>query len=140
MKPFEYYLNGRDVKKDSPNIELAKALIKDMRERIEKASKLEINFFSKMVFENVYDAIRDFCDALLATDGFKSYSHQASIAYLAKYKFDNPTLEALDQSRAKRNDSKYYGYAVPPEDAQQILTLYKNIKNKINQILQEKGI
>ena len=85
MKPFEYYLNGTDVKKITPDEELAKSLIKDMHERIDKISKLDIKIFSKIIFENMYDALRDFCDAVLAIDGYKSYSHKASIAYLVKY-------------------------------------------------------
>lgn len=140
MKQFEYYLNGTDVKKISPDPELAKSLIKDMLERIDKISKLDLKVFSKIIFENTYDALRDFCDALLSIDGLKSYSHKASIAYLAKYKFDSPTLEALDQFRAKRNDSKYYGYAIPPEDTEEITAYYKKIKNKIYAILKEKKL
>jgi hypothetical protein len=99
MKPFEYFLETGDVKKSSVDLELAKSLVKDMQERIEKSLLLDEKTFAKLIFENVYDALRDFCDAILAANGFKSYSHQGSIAYLTKETFDVVSIEELEQFR-----------------------------------------
>lgn len=137
MMPFDYFLKIKEVRKSSSNLELAKALVKDMKERIGKASLLDINGFAKIVFENFYDGLKDFCDALLSLDGFKSYSHQASISYLLKKGFDISIIEELDQFRYKRNGSKYYGEIIEPKDAQQIKDFYNKIKNKIEIILDE---
>jgi len=81
--------------------------------------------------------LRDFCDALLALDGFKSYSHQASISYLLEKGFDVSITEELDQFRYKRNGSKYYGEEIIPKDAQQIKEFYNRIKTKINTIIKK---
>jgi hypothetical protein len=137
MMPFDYFLKNKEVKKTSPNLELAKSLIKDMNERISKANMLDTNMFAKIVFENIYDGLRDFCDALLALDGFKSYSHQASISYLLKKGFDVSVVEELDQLRYKRNGSKYYGEVIDFKDAQQIKEFYNRIKVKIKLIIGE---
>jgi hypothetical protein len=137
MKPFEYFLNQSDVKKCSPDKELAKSLIKDMSERIEKSLLLDTEVFSKLIFENIYDALRDFCDAILALRGFKSYSHQASIAYLEKENFDFPTIQELDKIRYKRNSSKYYGESISKKDAEEIKEFYLKLKKKINNIIKK---
>ena len=140
MMPFEYFLEINEVKKCQKNIELAKSLIKDMNERIEKSRMLDIKVFSKMIFENIYDSLRDFCDALLAFDGYKSYSHQASIAYLQKYGFDISVIDEFDKHRYKRNGSKYYGQKILEEDAVKIKDFYLMLKEKIIKLINNKKI
>ena len=137
MTSFDYFLSEGNVKKISPDLELSKSLIKDMKERINKASLLDINIFPKMIFENVYDGLRDFCDAVLALNGFKSYSHQASIYYLLKKGLDISTVKELDQFRYKRNSSKYYGVSISVKEAKEIKKFYKRIKSKIDEILKK---
>ncbi len=138
MMPFEYFLKTNEVKKCFPDKELAKSLVKDMSDRIKKSLMLDMAVFSKIIFENIYDGLRDFCDALLALAGFKSYSHKASIAYLAKKDFDVSIIEEFDQLRYKRNSSKYYGQLISEEDAKQIKRFYLRIKDKIDRILKIK--
>ena len=82
MKPFKRFLNGQDVKTASVNKVLAKALIDDMKTRIKENWDLDEEKKPKTIFENIYEAIRCFCDALLANEGYKSYSHEASISFL----------------------------------------------------------
>jgi hypothetical protein len=135
MMQFEYFLKTKEVKKCSPNLELAKSLIKDMKERIEKSLLLDSKTFAKFIFENIYDGLRDFCDALLALNGFKSYSHQASISYLLKEGFDITLIEEFDQFRYKRNGSKYYGQTITSIDSEQIKKFYLRIKDKIDNII-----
>lgn len=140
MMPFEYFIETKEVKKTASDKELAKSLIKDMNDRIEKSLILDIETFYKFAFENIYDGIRDFCDALLAFAGFKSYSHQASISYLYKEGFDVSIIEELDQYRYKRNSSKYYGEPLSVDDALQIKAFYFKIKDKINKKIKEKTL
>ena len=140
MMPFEYFLQKKDIRKIPPDKELAKSLTNDMKERIEKSLILDINNFSKFIFENIYDALRGFWDILLATKGFKSYSHQASISFLTKEDFDIPTIEELDKFRFKRNSSKYYGQIITPEDAKQIKEFYLKNKDKFNKIIKREKL
>lgn len=55
MNDFEFYLNEGDVKKRRADIELAKSLLKDARDRFEKMPELDMENFAKIIFENVYD-------------------------------------------------------------------------------------
>jgi hypothetical protein len=138
MMPFEYFLQNNEVKKASVDVNLAKSLVKDMKERIEKSLLLDPKIFAKMIFENIYDALRDFCDALLSINGYKSYSHQASISFLIKENFDVSMINELDQFRYKRNGSKYYGESIYPEDSEKIKEFYLINKNKFEKIIKKK--
>ncbi|MBS3132079.1 hypothetical protein J4212_06610 [Candidatus Woesearchaeota archaeon] len=80
MNDFSFYLQEGKVKRQSPDRELASSLLADAKGRMAMISKLDTKVFAKIIFENVYDAIREILDALLAADGYKSYSHEASIA------------------------------------------------------------
>lgn len=140
MKPFEYFIETGEVRKKEPNTPLARSLVLDMQERIKDALELDAGKFPKMVFESFYDALRDFCDVILAMEGYKSYSHEASIAYLSKKGFDIVFISELDQFRYKRNGSKYYGVKVSVEDAKAIINLYERNKAKIYNVMKDKGL
>ncbi len=140
MDNFESFLIKKEVRKDLPNLALAKSLIKDMEQRIEKSMKLDINDFSKIIFENFYDALQDFSNAILAIDGFKSYSHIASITYLSKYNFNDSEINIFDKFRLRRHASKYYGVDISKEEAEEIIEFYNKIKLKIGKILKEKRL
>lgn len=135
MKEFDYYLQKGDTRKVSKDIELAKSLKKDLLERAEKAIKLNTKEYSKMIFENIYDSLREFCDFLLAVDGYKSYSHEASISYLKKYGFNDTEIMTIDMFRYKRNGSKYYGKEITKEDAEDIKSFYLGMLSKIKKMM-----
>ena len=137
MKEFGYYLQTSDVKRCTKNIALAKSLVIDMKTRLSENWDEDINKKPKTIFENVYDSLRDFCDALLALEGFKSYSHEASIAFLLKKGFDIATVSKFDNLRYMRNGSKYYGRQITPEDAKNIKDFYNQLKEKIDNIVKQ---
>ncbi|MCA9487899.1 MAG: hypothetical protein KC516_02970 [Nanoarchaeota archaeon] len=139
MKPFEYYIKTKEVRKISKDIELAKSLIKDMQSRIKDSTELPKKF-KKLIFENYYDALRNFCDALLAKDGYKSYSHQASIIYLSKYNFSFIEIQKIEDFRYLRNSSKYYGKPIEDKDLREIKKTYQQLKEKINKIIKKSDL
>ena len=138
MNEFELYLKEGKVKRKTPDFELSKSLINGSKTRLEKIKKLEIKEFSKIIFENAYDAIRDALDALLAADGYKSYSHEASIIYLKKHAFEDSTLNELDNFRYLRNSSKYYGKDISEDDAAGILDFCRKYIGNIILISEKK--
>jgi len=140
MKPFEYYLEEGSVRKAEKNIVVAKALIDDMKIRLKENWNEDIQKKPKTIFENIYDALRDFCDSLLSKDGFKSYSHEASIQYLSKYNFSIAEISELDNYRYIRNGSKYYGRIIYSEDVLEIKAFYNRIKDKIKKLVQESNL
>ena len=140
MESFEYYLKNKLVREVSVNQQRAVALVSDAFERIEDIDQINIEKLPKLAFEHIYDALRDLCDAILIAEGYKSYSHEASIAYLSKKGFGVDTLIQLDKFRFKRNGSKYYGQKIKIEDASMILNFYKLNEIKFRQIFKELNI
>ena len=135
MEPFEFYLKKELVKKISSNKFRARFLIKDIEIRLKFLKQININKFPKIYFEHLYDIIRDYCDAILFIDGFKSFSHEASISYLLKKGFDFANVKRLDFFRYKRNGSKYYGEPISVGEAKNINEFYLKIENKLKNIL-----
>jgi len=135
MESFESFLLRKIVRKVTPNKERIRKLIRDGEKRIIDINSLDINKLPKLVFENMYDAIRDFIFSILLSDGFNTSSHEAPIAYLSKKGFDVYVIDRLDKFRYKRNGSKYYGEEVSVEEAKDIKTFYLEIKDKLHKIL-----
>ena len=137
MEEFESFIKRKIVKKSFSDIERAKKLVKDGRSRLIDVELLNLNKMPKFVFENTYDAIRDFLLAILIKDGYKTSSHEALISYLLKKDFDVYSVGRLDQFRYKRNGSKYYGEGVSIQEAEDIVLFYKQIKSKIDKLIKE---
>lgn len=140
MKPFEYFIQLKEVNKISPDFELAKSLLSEVETRIEIALEMKLDEKkARIIFELLYDSIRELTDTILAIDGFKSYSHEANISYLNKFKeFETIELMELDRFRKIRNSSKYYGKPAQLEDAIEIKRVFPKIKEKFMNIINSK--
>jgi hypothetical protein len=134
MKHFEEFINTEDVRRTTRDAGLARSLRKDAEERVELILQLELTEKSAtLIFEQVYEALRECIDALLALQGYKSYSHVASIAFLQNHPaFMEAEINKLDNAREKRNLAKYYAKPVPPSETKEIITLYRELKPKLD--------
>ncbi|PIN71626.1 hypothetical protein CO153_02960 [Candidatus Pacearchaeota archaeon CG_4_9_14_3_um_filter_30_11] len=138
MKKFEFYLNEKVVKKVSSDPSLANFLLADAKERFSQSIKLKLKEFNKIIFENVYDSLRNILDALLAINGFKSYSHEASIAFLQKFNIEESIILELDNFRYQRNSSKYYGKNISLESTTEIINFYNKYSEKLIKLCKKK--
>jgi len=84
VKEFEFFLKKGNVKKQSPDRNLSLSTFNESLDRINMAKNILKKEKSKYVLENAYEAMREAADAVLYLDGFKSFSHEASIIYLLK--------------------------------------------------------
>lgn len=135
VKEFEFFLKKGDVKRQSPDKNLSKATFKESLERLQLAELLWNKVKAKYVLENAYESMREAADAILYQEGYKSYSHEASIVYLLKKGFSDSEITELDRFRKIRNGIKYYGSDCEEEDANSALKLAKTITNKAKKIL-----
>lgn len=119
MKPFEYYLRENQVKKQPIDKNLAKSLVEQALRRLDYVNKIEINESNRdFVLEDYYEAMRTLADAVLALNGYKSYSHEAPISFLEGYtEFSSSLIESFDRIRRLRHGSRYYGERVSISDA-----------------------
>ena len=86
MKEFEYFVKTGAVKKQSVDMNLAKATRKESSERLLMAKSILQTQKAKYALENAYESIREDIDAILFSEGFKSFSHEATISFLQKFK------------------------------------------------------
>ena len=136
MKDFEYYINEKEVKIQSPNKIQSLSIFNAAKERFQRANRFpKIKEEAKYILEDSYDSIREACDALLIKDGYKSYSHVASIVYLRKFKFEENIIRKIDRLRQLRNGIKYYGENVDLKDAIDALDIAEKIIKKIEELL-----
>lgn len=140
MKSFEEFIKTRDAKRTSPDVELAKSLIEETKVREEVAFEMQLNTKkARIIFELLYDSLREFIDALLALDGYKSYSHEAAIAYLKKFpEFSGFEISSLDSFRKIRIASKYYGKPAQIPDAVRIKKQFPALKEKLLKIIKSR--
>ena len=133
VKDFEFFLKKGDVKRQSPDKNLAFSTFKDSMERIEFAKQLLNKTKQKYVLENAYESMREAADSILYLRGFKSFSHEASIVYLLKEGFNDKDIIEFDRFRRIRNGIKYYGKDCDISDAEQAIQLAENMINKIKE-------
>ena len=138
MKEFEFFVNNGDVKKQSVDKNLSKSTFKDSLERIEFTKSIMHKSKPKFVLENAYELAREAADSLLHLEGFKSYSHEASIVYLAKKGFSENDLSEFNRYRKIRNGIKYYGKSCDDSEAKSALVFAEKIISNIKKLLEEK--
>jgi len=81
MRDFKFFIQKKDVKKQSIDRNLANSLVKDSFERFNYYKTLNLTEQNaKYVLENVYESLREIADAILTLEGWKSYFHEATIA------------------------------------------------------------
>lgn len=138
MKDFEFYIGEGDVKRQSVDMNLSVSLMQDARKRLEYASSQKLEEKSaKFVYEDVYDSLRAAIDALLAAEGFKSYSHAAGISFLKKFDFLDSEIEFLERMRKRRNGMKYYGKTCGVAEAEEAIRFAKKALRKLEEILSD---
>ncbi len=128
---FEYYLRKGSVKKTLPDKNRAKSLIK----RLKLAEELgDPNFKLEMSYESLIECI----EAIMALNGYKSYSHEADIAFLREMGFSEEYIVRLDNLRKLRHKSKYYGEIISKELAEYTIEIAKDVLNKLLRIFEDR--
>jgi len=136
MKEFAFFIQKGEVKRESPDKPLVISLAKDAVHRLEYATNQKLTESNcKYVLENAYEALRELADALLHLEGYKSYSHEASIAFLRKFSsLTESELNQFDTLRKKRNGSKYYGEAADVLEAKEALQFANTLLPKLKKL------
>ena len=101
IQTFEFYLEKNKVAKISPDRETANSLMNNVEDRLKFLKTIDKNF-PNMVFETVYEIIRESINALMLLEGYKPYSHEVVIAFLEKFhpdKFTEYELTNLNNLR-----------------------------------------
>jgi len=121
MRPFRSYLETDEVRRIQPDPMLARGLRKDSDERLLFfGGKPVTGASAKILLENLYDAVRARVEAVLAENGYKSYSHVATLTYARENGLVNETEAIyLERLRERRNEAKYDGSPVSVAEAEE---------------------
>lgn len=133
MMDFETFVSEGKVKKQAIDSNISKSLKEQAERRMKIVDEWEITEENReLVLEECYEVMRSLTDALLAFNGYKSYSHEASIAFLAKDKtFSVGFIEGFDRLRKLRHGIKYYGERVSISSAKEAKLMAKALLEKL---------
>ena len=123
MTRFNESIEQGYVKIINPDRIKAKSLIKSAEEAIYSAKKIpfEANTL-KSIIRELYEGLRQFCEAIGYLKSFKFLSHEA-ITYFIEEILNEPKLSAkFDRYRKIRNGINYYGDDVSEETVKEALT------------------
>ena len=133
MRTFEEFLKLGFVRKKKIDEARAESLIRGAEERKKVMEKyLPLNEETTMkIVEECYDIIREFLEAKLSKDGYKSYNHEAVVSYLTNLGFSKNDVSFFDKLREVRHGTKYYGKKVEKDYAKNVLNFVKEIYPKL---------
>ena len=137
MTEFEYFIKKGEVKKKEKDEILAFALIKSSEKGEKHIKKQELSEENaEYIVADASDMVRELIEAKLAIDGYKSYSHEATVSYLKKFhEISEQEVIFLDNLRKIRNGIKYYGKEATKEDAEKTIFLINQIILKLKKLV-----
>jgi len=122
----------------SKDIPRARSLLESSQIVASAALSIHVNNkTATMVFKELYDSVRQLGDALWWALGYESESHEASLKILS-----HPGVglkeHKLERFRRIRNESNYRGYLISPQQAEEIVSFWKNKNKEIISFIEKK--
>jgi len=129
IRPFQFYIDEKLVVKTPVNVSMAKALLQKAEIRLNrvKSNKIE-EAETSIVFEDIYECLREASQSLIELKGFKPYSHEALVAFLKDYKMlPDAAINIFDTYRILRNNSVYKAEKISLHKCLEALEFAKSI-------------
>ena len=106
---FENVLREGKAKRIMPSQIKASSLFKSSIQAIETAKLIPLNInTSKTILRELYEGLREYCEALGLLNGYKFLNHE-SIVYFLRDVLNEPIYKKFDRYRKLRNGINYYG-------------------------------
>ncbi len=113
---FENSIKEGYAKRIPINIIRAKSLMKSSKQAIETAKLIQINEDSlKTIFRELYEALRQYCEAVGYFKGYKFNSHEVIANFLKEILKEDSLSIKFERYRKLRNGINYYGEDVKEE-------------------------
>ena len=138
IMPFDYYVREKLVIKNIPNISVAKSLFQKagFRLKINRSAKIDENTAS-IIFEEVYESLREAAQALMELKGYKPYSHEVVISFIREHNFlSEEKSNIFDNYRVLRNNSVYKAEKISIEKCIEAMEFAKNTLPELNKIFE----
>ena len=125
---WEECCNKRIVKSVKLDADMMDSLTKSSENKLESESKLimsDVTASSKLSL--AYDSLRELLEALAIKNGYKIYNHECYSAFLKEIIGESSKGDEFDDIRKVRNAVNYYGKYITTEEANEIITMIKNL-------------
>lgn len=133
IQPFEYYEKNNLVERTTLNVSLAKSLIEKAELRLNRVLKEKITETeASLIFEDIYESIREASQSLMQLAKYKPLSHEAIIAFLIKNKYiPEEKINILNNYRILRNKSVYQAEKISIDKCNEAIKFAKLILPEI---------
>lgn len=113
---FEESLNLGYVKKIRQDNNRSKNLYLSSKEALKTALEIELkNHTSKTILRELYEGLRELCEAIGYNKGFKFSSHESISYFLIDFLKQEHLGKKFNKYRRLRNDINYYGQNIDKE-------------------------
>lgn len=139
MRTFKEFLEQGMIKNKRKDEARAKSLVEGAEKRKRVMEKyLPVNQETAVqITEECYDIIRELLEAKLSKEGYKSYNHEAVVAYLEELGFPKDEIVFVDKLREIRHGTKYYGKDVDLEYAKKVKSFLDLVYLKLRKLASE---
>ena len=139
MKPLKFYIESGLVRQGSKDPGESKSMIARASKRLEYVRSQPITEDNaSFLFEDIYEIMRECVHGLMAANGYKPYSHEATVAFLDEHYrsyFEEKLVEAFNRYRIIRNNIMYRANFVSKDEAIKALDVAENFVKKTADLL-----
>ncbi len=138
LKGIKHYLERGHLKKGEPDPSMSISLMDKAERRLKRVAGEDVDERnSDLLFEDAYEAIREAAQAAMASEGFKPYSHEATIAFLDERcpQLSDYEIATIDRHRQMRNNSVYRSEKIDVKEAVEAIEFAERIVKKIKRVL-----
>ncbi len=120
---FEFSLNSGKAKKVMPNKIRASSLFKYSIQAIETAKEIPLTTnTSKTILRELYEGLREFCEAIGYLNGYKFLDHESIGFFLRDILKEQSLFKKFDRYRKLRNGINYYGNNIEVETVKEAIS------------------
>jgi len=107
---FEFYLRNGKANKTMPNKIRATSIFKSSLQAIETARSIPLSISSsKTILRELYEGLREYCEAIGYSKGYKFSDHESITYFLRDVLKEEQICKKFDRYRKLRNGINYYG-------------------------------
>ncbi len=133
---FEESIKLGYAKEIKPNKNRAQALHLSSKEALKTALEIELkNHTSKTILRELYESLRELCEAIGYKKGYKFSSHESITHFLISFLNQKNQGIKFDRYRKLRNDINYYGKQINKETVIkariEIPEIYKELESEL---------
>ncbi|MBU1252708.1 MAG: hypothetical protein KJ905_04060 [Nanoarchaeota archaeon] len=132
---FEEEIKKGFIRKVKPDSQRAQSLEKSSQQALQTAKSIPLNEnSSKTVFRELYESLRQFCESLGYSKGYKFNNHESITSFLDEVLKEKDNSLKFDRYRKIRNGINYYGDTIDISTVKEALKDIPKIIDKIKRL------